>query len=307
MASRGPTPMALAKQKYGPSVWRGMSAADKAAAIDAHQEDFRARVRSPGRSTAVRARSPLAVPSRSPPRTPGPPQRGGAAVAGSLSDMNALLGTLQATNALSDGHAAQLGALQEAVVSSMLVVEQEMDKLHKQTEAQLVRFSADKATLLAEKEQAVAAQLAAEEEARVLRVALDEVAAAGAGGGAAGMSSVNPEALAKARAGEAQAHSQLEQTVAALAQAQAGERQLRERVALVQQELDAAKGQSASLSAQLEAEVAITQQLRADIGATKSENEAMRLNFAARLEEMTREQNRLREQQDELSRMAREG
>jgi hypothetical protein len=221
--------------------------------------------------------------------------------------MNALLGTLQATNALSDGHAAQLGALQEAVVSSMLVVEQEMDKLHKQTEAQLVRFSADKATLLAEKEQAVAAQLAAEEEARVLRVALDEVAAAGAGGGAAGMSSVNPEALAKARAGEAQAHSQLEQTVAALAQAQAGERQLRERVALVQQELDAAKGQSASLSAQLEAEVAITQQLRADIGATKSENEAMRLNFAARLEEMTREQNRLREQQDELSRMAREG
>jgi hypothetical protein len=221
--------------------------------------------------------------------------------------MNALLGTLQATNALSDGHAAQLGALQEAVVSSMLVVEQEMDKLHKQTEAQLVRFSADKATLLAEKEQAVAAQLAAEEEARVLRVALDEVAAAGAGGGAAGMSSVNPEALAKARAGEAQAHSQLEQTVAALAQAQAGERQLRERVALVQQELDAAKGQSASLSAQLEAEVAITQQLRADIGATKSENEAMRLKFAARLEEMTREQNRLREQQDELSRMAREG
>ena len=221
--------------------------------------------------------------------------------------MNALLGTLQATNALSDGHAAQLGALQEAVVSSMLVVEQEMDKLHKQTEAQLVRFSADKATLLAEKEQAVAAQLAAEEEARVLRVALDEVAAAGAGGGAAGMSSVNPEALAKARAGEAQAHSQLEQTVAALAQAQAGERQLRERVALVQQELDAAKGQSASLSAQLEAEVAITQQLRADIGATKSENEAMRLKFAARLEEMAREQNRLREQQDELSRMAREG
>jgi hypothetical protein len=200
-----------------------------------------------------------------------------------------------------------MGALQEVVVSSMLVVEQEMDKLHKQTEAQLVRFSADKATLLAEKEQAVAAQLAAEEEARVLRVALDEVAAAGAGGGAAGMSSVNPEALAKARAGEAQAHSQLEQTVAALAQAQAGERQLRERVALVQQELDAAKGQSASLSAQLEAEVAITQQLRADIGATKSENEAMRLNFAARLEEMTREQNRLREQQDELSRMAREG
>ena len=145
MASRGPTPMALAKQKYGPSVWRGMSAADKAAAIDAHQEDFRARVRSPGRSTAVRARSPLAVPSRSPPRTPGPPQRGGAAVAGSLSDMNALLGTLQATNALSDGHAAQLGALQEAVVSSMLVVEQEMDKLHKQTEAQLVRLSATRA------------------------------------------------------------------------------------------------------------------------------------------------------------------
>ena len=95
--------------------------------------------------------------------------------------------------------------------------------------------------------------------------------------------------------------------MAALAQAQDGERQLRERVALVQQELDAAKGQSASLSAQLEAEVAVTQQLRADIGATKSENEAMRLKFAARLEEMTREQNRLREQQDELSRMAREG
>ena len=37
-----------------------------------------------------------------------------------------------------------------------------------------MRFSADKATLLVEKEQAVATQLAAEEEARVLRVALDE-------------------------------------------------------------------------------------------------------------------------------------
>jgi hypothetical protein len=38
-----------------------------------------------------------------------------------------------------------MGALQEVVVSPMLVVEQEMDKLHKQTEAQLVRFSATRA------------------------------------------------------------------------------------------------------------------------------------------------------------------
>ncbi len=281
--------MTLAKQKYGESVWRGMSAAEKAAAIDAQQQDFKAlrspARRSPGRTAPVRARSPLAPKLRSPPRP------GQASMAGSLSDMNALLGTLQATDALSDGQAAQLAALQEAVLSSMVAVEGQMDKLHAQTQAQLQRFSVEKATLIAEKEHAVAAQLAAEEEARALRERL---------------SSTESERGTEAEA-LVQAQAKVEDTLAALAQSQFNERQLQQQVALIREEADDAKGQCASLRAHLEAEDATVQQLRKELGVLKSENEEMRLKFTARLDEMARGQDKLRTQQDSLSRLAKEG
>ena len=271
--------MALAKQKYGASVWRGMSAQEKAAAIDAQQQGFKARRsparRSPGRTAPVRVRSPAAVQPRSPPRS------GGAAVAGSLSDMNALLGTLQATNTLGDGQAAQLAALQEAVVSSMLVVEKEMDKLSGKTQEQLERFSVEKAKLIAEKDHAVAAQLAAEEEVRTLRRRLS------------------------ARDGESsqenESRVQVEQALAALSHAQSNEKQLQQQVALVRQEVEDAKGQSASLRVQLEAEHEVAQQLRQEVEAVKRENEAMRLKFAARLDDLARGQEELRDQQDSLT------
>lgn len=280
--------MTLAKQKYGESVWRGMSAAEKAAAIDAQQQDFKAlrspSRRSPGRTAQVRARSPLA------PKTRPSPSSRGAAVAGSLSDMNALLGTLQATDALSDGQAAQLAALQEAVLSSMMAVEGQMDKLHAQTQAQLQRFSVEKAKLIAEKEHAIAAQLAAEEEASALRVLLSPTEP-GRDTGA--------EALGQAQA-------KAENTLAALAHSQSNERQLLQQVALIREEADDAKGQCASLRTQLGSEEATAQQLRKELGILKSENEEMRLKFAARMDDMARGQDKLRSQQDSLSRLARE-
>ena len=212
-------------------------------------------------------------------------------MAGSLSDMNSLLGTLQATSALSEGHAAQLAALQEAVGLSMEVVEREMDKLHAQTQAQLERFSVEKAKLIAEREHALAAQLAAEAEARALR---ERGSLAGADSG------TDAEALIQARV-------EVAQTSAALAQSQSNERQLQHQVALVRREGDDARGASASLRAQLVAEEAASQQLRKQVGTLQSENEEMRLNFAARLDDMARGQDRLRAQQDSLGRLAREG
>lgn len=305
------TPMALAKEKYGASAWQRMSAAERKTAIDAHQEDYKARVRSPGRGTgaAARTRSPLAPmrptvrsPARSPGRADGgrrtPGGDSGASVAGSLSDMNTLLGTMQSTNALSDGQAGQLQALQEAVLSSMTVAEKEMDKFHAQTKAQLVRFSADKAHLVAEKEQAVAAKLTAEEDVRNLRAALSEMAQAGAGGRTGA-------AADELRAGVVQ--SQLEHTLSALAQAQASETQTRSQMSLTRRELDEAQLLRASVDAKLEAETGAGAALREELAAMRRENEAMRLGFAARLEEMTASQGRLRAQQDELGRLARDG
>lgn len=212
-------------------------------------------------------------------------------MAGSLSDMNALLGTLQATNAMSDGQASQLAALQEAVVSSMHVVETEMDKLHAQTQAQLERYSADKAKLIAEKEHALASQLVAEEEARILRDRLSEKDA---------RNGTESDVLMQARA-------ELERTCAALAKSEYNEGMLHQQLAVARQEAEDVRGQCVSLRGQFDAEVAAALQLRKELELVKSENKAMRERFAARLEDMARQQDRLRAKQHSLDELARDG
>ena len=76
---------------------------------------------------------------------------------------------------------------------------------------------------------------------------------------------------------------------------------------LTRRELDEAQLLRASVDAKLEAETGAGAALREELAAMRRENEAMRLGFAARLEEMTASQGRLRAQQDELGRLARDG
>jgi len=302
------TPMAMAKEKHGASAWSQMTAAEQRRAIEARQDDYR-RVRSPARSAGRsparslgrRSPPPGGASSSSPPRAAD--RAAGGIMAGSLSDMTSLLSSLQLQStsaALSDGHAAQLTALQDAVISSMLAVEKEMDKLHAQTEVQLKRFAAERARLQADNDEAVAGREAAEAEAARLRASIAELADRRAAAPRAAAPRSREAAVEKIA-------SESPNTAAALSSALASEAAAREQARSARTELGATEAERARLAELVAQQAPERDTLEETVAALRKENEELRMAFSLRLDEMATAQERLRQQQEQLATLAREG
>ena len=224
-------------------------------------------------------------------------------MAGSLSDMTSLLSSLQLQStsaALSDGHAAQLTALQDAVISSMLAVEKEMDKLHAQTEVQLKRFAAERARLQADNDEAVAGREAAEAEAARLRASIAELADRRAAAPRAAAPRSREAAVEKIA-------SESPNTAAALSSALASEAAAREQARSARTELGATEAERARLAELVAQQAPERDTLEETVAALRKENEELRMAFSLRLDEMATAQERLRQQQEQLATLAREG
>ena len=139
------TPLAVAKRRAGAS-WDGLSQEQRMRLVDA------VRVHEPS-TPVLLVQSPGSEWVPVPFAEGSPEARSQQQIGGSMNDLTKLLGKMK----MSGGHGAELAVLQEAVVSTLAVVEENLADMHEHTERHLQRFSEEKAKLVRERDESAAA------------------------------------------------------------------------------------------------------------------------------------------------------